>query len=157
MAEVSELYSALLDAWNRHDAGAYAALFTQDGYVVGFDGSEMNGGDQIEQSLSAIFADHETGRYVGKVRAERTVSDDVAMLSAVAGLVPAGESDLNPELNAIQTLVAKREGGRWRILQFQNTPAQLHGRPEEAEALTNQLRALIQPPRSQSDAPSGRR
>src|SRR5919197_2097302 len=143
MAEVSDLYFALLDAWNRHDAGAYAALFTQDGYVVGFDGSEMVGADEIEQSLSAIFADHETGRYVGKVRVERTVSDDVAMLAAVAGLAPAGKSDLNPELNAIQTLVAKREAGRWRILQFQNTPAQFHGRPEDAEALTNELRALI--------------
>jgi uncharacterized protein (TIGR02246 family) len=65
------------------------------------------------------------------------------MLGAVAGLVPAGKSDLNPQLNAIQTLVAKREDGGWRILQFQNTPAQFHGRPEDAEALTNELRALV--------------
>jgi uncharacterized protein (TIGR02246 family) len=143
MAEVPDLYYSLLAAWNRHDAAAYAALFTQDGYVVGFDGSEMNGRDEIERSLSAIFADHETGKYVAKVRTERTVSDDIAMLAAVGGVVPAGESDLNPELNAIQTLVAKREAGRWRILQFQNTPAQLHGRSEDAEALTNELRELI--------------
>jgi uncharacterized protein (TIGR02246 family) len=140
---VSDLYYALLDAWNRHDAAAYATLFTDDGYVVGFDGSEMTGRGEIEQGLRVIFADHETGRYVGKIRAERTVSHGVAMLAAAAGLVPAGQSDLNPELNAIQTLVAKQEGSRWRILQFQNTPAQLHGRPEDAEALTNELRALV--------------
>jgi uncharacterized protein (TIGR02246 family) len=143
VGEFSDLYFALLDAWNRHDARAYAALFTQDGYVVGFDGSEMIGADEIEQSLRAIFADHETGRYVGKVRVERAVSGDVAMLAAVAALVPAGRSDLDPELNAIQTLVAERETGGWRVLQFQNTPAQLHGRPEDAEALTKELRALI--------------
>jgi uncharacterized protein (TIGR02246 family) len=93
--------------------------------------------------LGAIFADHETGRYVAKVKSERTVSDGVALLTAVAGLVPAGRSDLNPELNAMQTLVAKLDGGRWRIVLFQNTPAQFHGRPEEAEALTNELRALV--------------
>jgi uncharacterized protein (TIGR02246 family) len=143
MEEVSALYHGLLDAWNRHDAAGYAALFADDGYAVGFDGSEMTGRDQIEQSLAAIFADHETGRYVGKVRTERVVADDVAMLGAVAGLVPAGKSDLNPQLNAIQTLVAKCEEGRWRILQFQNTPAQFHGRPQDADALTNELRALV--------------
>jgi uncharacterized protein (TIGR02246 family) len=43
MEEVSALYHALLDAWNRHDAVGYAALFADDGYVVGFDGSEMKG------------------------------------------------------------------------------------------------------------------
>jgi hypothetical protein len=115
MEEVSALYHGLLDAWNRHDAAGYAALFADDGYAVGFDGSEMTGRDQIEQSLAAIFADHETGRYVGKVRTERV----------------------------IQTLVAKCEEGRWRILQFQNTPAQFHGRPQDADALTNELRALV--------------
>jgi uncharacterized protein (TIGR02246 family) len=143
MSDVFDLYYALLDAWNRHDAARYASLFTDDGYVVGFDGSEMNGRDEIEQTLSTIFADHETGRYVSEVRAERIVSDDVAMLAAVAGLVPAGESDINPELNAIQTLVAKHEDGTWRIVQFQNTPAQFHGRPKDAEALTSKLRALV--------------
>jgi hypothetical protein len=57
VAGASDLYRALLDAWNRHDARAYAALFTDDGYVVGFDGSEMDGRDEVERSLSAIFAD----------------------------------------------------------------------------------------------------
>ena len=143
MADVSDLYYALLDAWNRRDARSYAALFADDGYVVGFDGSEMNGREQIEQSLGTVFADHDTGRYVAEVRAERTISDDVAMLAAVAGLVPAGGIDLNPELNAVQTLVAKHEDGAWRIVQFQNTPARFHGRPQDAEALTNELRALV--------------
>jgi uncharacterized protein (TIGR02246 family) len=142
VASISHLYEALLDAWNRHDAAAYAALFTEDGYGVGFDGSEMNGREEIERSLAGIFADHETGTYVGKVRDERTISDDVATLHAVAGLVPAGHDDLNPDLNAIQTLVARREGAAWRIALFQNTPAQFHGRPEAADALTNELRAL---------------
>jgi uncharacterized protein (TIGR02246 family) len=118
-------------------------LFTDDGYVVGFDGSEMSGREEIERSVAAIFSDHETGRYVAKVRAEANVSNDVAILRAVAGLVPAGQADLNPDLNAIQTLVARRESGTWRLVQFQNTPAQLHGRPEAVDELANELRALV--------------
>jgi hypothetical protein len=39
-------------------------------------------------------------------------------------------------------LVARRNGG-WRIAHFQNTPASLDGRPEEREALTSQLQALV--------------
>jgi hypothetical protein len=31
----------------------------------------------------------------------------------------------------------------WHIVQFQNTPAQFHGRPEAGEALTSELRALV--------------
>ena len=33
--------------------------------------------------------------------------------------------------------------GQWRIALFQNTPAQFHGRPEAAEALTDELRAAF--------------
>jgi uncharacterized protein (TIGR02246 family) len=143
LAGISELYRALLDAWNRRDARAYAALFTEDGYVVGFDGSEMRGPEEIERILSEIFADHDTGTYVAKVRAEQPVATDVALLSAVAGLVPAGRHELNPDLNAVQTLVGKRDGETWRAVQFQNTPAQLHGRPDAAEALAEELRALV--------------
>ena len=71
-------------------------MFADDGYLVGFDGSEMKGREQIEQSLSTIFADHETGRYVAEVRAERTVSDSVSMLAAITGLVPGGRVRRQP-------------------------------------------------------------
>jgi uncharacterized protein (TIGR02246 family) len=66
----------------------------------------------------------------------------VAILDAIAGIIPYGQAELRPDLNAIQTMViAKTEEG-WRIALYQNTPAQYHGRPELAEALTEELRAL---------------
>jgi hypothetical protein len=39
-------------------------------------------------------------------------------------------------------LVATRTGAGWRIVTFQNTPAAVHGRPELAQALTAELRAV---------------
>jgi hypothetical protein len=39
--------------------------------------------------------------------------------------------------------VAAREGGVWRIVSYQNTPAQFHGRPELAQALTDELQQLL--------------
>jgi hypothetical protein len=57
-------------------------------------------------------------------------------------MVPAGRSALNPDTNAIQVLLATRTDTAWQVALFQNTPAQYHGRPETAEALTAELRAL---------------
>ena len=143
-APVIALYHGVLAAWNARDASAYAALFDDVAAgVVGFDGSQMHGRDEIERTLAAIFADHATGRYVGLVRAVQPLAPGVAILRGVAGLVPHGAVDINPALNAVQALVAVRRGEAWRIVHFQNTPAQLHGRPDLAEALTVELRALL--------------
>jgi hypothetical protein len=66
------------------------------------------------------------------------------VLHAVAGMVPPRQSDINPAVNAMQTLVATKPDGRWQIALFQNTPAQFHGRPHLSEALTEELRQLLQ-------------
>jgi len=144
-SQVVSLYQQLLESWNRHDAAAYAALFDEESHVVGFDGSAMNGRDEIEASLRQIFASHVTAAYVGKVRGVRFLTPDVAILRTVVGMVPPGASDINPAVNAVQVLVAARRDGQWRIVLFQNTPAQFHGRPEASEALTEELRQLLQP------------
>jgi uncharacterized protein (TIGR02246 family) len=141
------LYRAVLAAWNADDADAFAASFADDGQVVGFDGSEITGRASIAEQMAAIFADHATGSYVGIVRSVRPLGPDAALLRAVSGVVPAGESDLKPELNAIQSLVAERHDGRWKIILYHNTPAQFHGRPELAEALTDELRGQLPPDR----------
>jgi uncharacterized protein (TIGR02246 family) len=140
---VRGLYKQLHDAWNRRSADSFAAQFTEDGEVIGYDGSEMLGSAEIAATLGQIFGHHETAKYVAKVRSVRFLAPDVAHLRAVAGLVPPGQSDIAAQLNAIQTLVAVKRDGPWRIAFFQNTPAQYHGRPELAEQLTEELRAVL--------------
>jgi uncharacterized protein (TIGR02246 family) len=140
---VSTLYRQLLDCWNKRDAAGYAALYDEESYVVGFDGSQMYGPADIESTLGQIFADHMTAAYVGKVKGVRFLSPEVAILRAVVGMIPPGQEDLNPAANAIQTLTATKQEGQWRIALFQNTPAQFHGRPELVEALTEELRELL--------------
>ena len=142
-AAVSALYRQLLDAWNRQSAVEYAALFTDDASVVGFDGSQMNGRADIESTIGAIFRDHRTASYIGIIRSVRLLAPDVALLGAVSGLVPPDGDDINPATNAVQSLVAQRLDGQWRVALFHNTPAQFHGRPEAAEALTDELRAAF--------------
>jgi len=140
---VAALYHELLNGWNKRDAAAFAALFAEDGQTVGFDGSIHDGRAQIFADLSIIFTNHPTAAYVGKIRKVRFLTTEVGVVSAVAGMVPSGKSDLNPAVNAMQTLIAARTDGRWSIALFQNTPAAFHGRPELGEQLTAELRQVL--------------
>ena len=133
------LYEQLLDAWNARDAAAFAALFADDGSVIGFDGSPMNGREEIASTLQGIFGSHETARYVAKVREIRRLAPDVHLVRSVVGMVPPGKAALNPAVNAMQSLVAIGRGADMRIALLHNTPAAFHGRPELAEQLTREL------------------
>jgi hypothetical protein len=73
----------------------------------------------------------------------RFLTLEATILSAVVGMLPLGTIDLNPAANAIHTLLAVFQADQWRIALLQNTPAQYHGRPELAKALTAELRAFL--------------
>jgi uncharacterized protein (TIGR02246 family) len=135
----------MLEGWDTRDADAMAAAFAEDGEAIGFDGTRHCGRAQIAAEMARIFAGHPTPAYVAKVRGVRLLGPDAGVLQAVVGMVPPGESDLRPELNARQTVVAARTGGQWRIVLLQNTPAQFHGRPELRDGLTAELRDLLLP------------
>jgi uncharacterized protein (TIGR02246 family) len=78
-----------------------------------------------------------------KVKEVRFLSPEGAILRAIVGMVPPGQSDIAPQVNAIQTLVAAKRNGQWRIALFQDTPAQFHGRPELVQQMTEELRELL--------------
>ncbi|MFC3883147.1 SgcJ/EcaC family oxidoreductase [Bacillus songklensis] len=141
--EIQALYQQLLDAWNNRSARAMADLFTEDGESIGFDGSQSIGRDEIFLHLNPIFEDHPTAQFVGKVKGVRFLGSDIAILRAIAGMVPPGQSDINPKVNTHHTLVVVNNEGNWRIQLFQNTPAQFHGRPELVEQMTEELRQLL--------------
>lgn len=140
---IRQLYQSLLAAWNRQDAAAMAACYLEDGSQVGFDGSQINGRGEIERAMASIFADHQTAAYISIVRETRFLTNDVALLRAVVGMVPPSGADINPATNAVQSLVAVRKSGAWRIAHFHNTPAAWHGRPQDVEALTEELRKAL--------------
>ena len=142
-AAVRELYRQILETWNKRNARDYALLFASDGSLVGFDGSQVNGQLDIGAHLTEVFMHHQTPRYVSIVSEARMLGTDVALLRASAGLVPPERDDIDPALNAIQSMVAVRRGGTWKIALFQNTPAAFHQRPELAKQLTEELRAKL--------------
>ncbi len=138
-----DLYERVIEAWNKRNARDYALLFASDGSIVGFDGSQVNGQLEIGAHVSEIFSHHQTAAYVTIVREVRPIASDGTLLRANAGMVPPGKDDINPELNAVQSMVAVRKNGKWEIALFQNTPAAFHDRPELSKKLTEELRAVL--------------
>jgi uncharacterized protein (TIGR02246 family) len=142
--EVRALYDRLITEWNGHDGTAMAALFAADGVVIGFDGSVSSGRQTIGTEMSNIFADHETGRYAVKVKSLRELGQHAMILRAIAGLVPPGQTVIKADTNSHQTVVAEDRDGQWRIVLFQNTAAQFHGRPDLVEEMTRELQAVAE-------------
>lgn len=141
--KVLNLYKELLNQWNEKQGQGMANLFTEDGSMVGFDGSQVNTLKDIEAHLTPIFAQYPTARFIHIIREIRPLTADTAMVRANVGMVPRGYSDINPAVNAVQTMIAVKKGAEWKVAMFQNTPAAYHGRPEEAEKLTTELRAVL--------------
>ena len=141
--EMQDLYKTLINAWNERDAEGMAALFSDKGVQIGFDGSIVVGKAEILAHLKPIFADHPTAPFVTKVKSIRLLGTDTAILHAIAGMIPPGKSDIEPKVNAHQTLVGLKKDNILQIELFQNTPAQFHGRPELVEEMTAELRQLL--------------
>jgi uncharacterized protein (TIGR02246 family) len=116
------------DAWNRHDAPGYAALFTEDCDVVNVVGWWWRGRAEVERKLAVAFATvfRESTLSFTDVQV-RFLQPGVALAHArwtmVGARTPAG---IPEPREGIQTLVFTRSRDRWLIAAFQNT----HSIPE---------------------------
>jgi uncharacterized protein (TIGR02246 family) len=111
------------DAWNRHDAAAYSALFTPDCDVVNVVGwwwksrAEMQA--KLARAFTSVFRDSALKFTDVQVR---FIEPDIAVAHAswtMSGMhMPPG---MPAPDRGIQTLVMTRHDGAWRIAVFQNT------------------------------------
>lgn len=124
---VREVYERFMDAWNRGSGIAVANAFTDDGDLVGFDGTHLHGRQEIARLHQRLLDKWLKGsRLVGEVTNVRFLGPEVAVLHAVGGTILRGKRTPAPERDSIQTLVATRsEDGSWRLAAFQNTRLRL--------------------------------
>jgi uncharacterized protein (TIGR02246 family) len=120
---VRALYQQLMDGWNQGSGEAFAAVFKEDGDLVGFDGTHLKGRQEIAPFHQQLFDKWLKGsRLVGQVKDVRLLHPDIALMHAVGSTVMRGKSEPVPERDSIQTLVATRQqGDEWRLAAFQNT------------------------------------
>jgi uncharacterized protein (TIGR02246 family) len=142
-SQLISLYEALIKSWNNRDAKGMAGLYAAGGGQIGFDGSQVSGPGDIEKHLAPIFRDHPTARFVFIIREVKLLGDAVGLVRTIAGMVPRHGSEINSSLNAVQSLLARKQRSLWKVELFQNTPARLDGRPEEVAAMTQELQAAV--------------
>ena len=122
-AAIRALEARQPEAWNHHDAKAYANLFTEDGDCVNIVGWWWKGRTEIERKLTDAYV------YVFKESTLTITNVDIRFLTpdvAVAHVrwtmtgarTPAGIPV--PE-QGIQTHVLQKKGDQWLIAAFQNT------------------------------------
>jgi len=135
------LYQQITDGWNLGSGKAFAVAYTEDADYVGFDGTHLEGREEIAMSHQQLFDSFAKGsRLAGKIANVRFLTPEVAIVNAVGGVVMAWQSDFEPEETYTQTMVAMKRNGSWRITLFQNTRAQYMNEAKTLETATEKLR-----------------
>ncbi|MFD4375115.1 SgcJ/EcaC family oxidoreductase [Streptomyces sp. NPDC059202] len=122
-AEISAVMDRLDDAWARHDADAYGALFTEDATYVTFVGTYYSGRADIVESHRALFSKFlKNTRLAGEITDIRFYGPDAAVVTGRGDTYKGGTWPKASKLSKVQTTTLVREAdGQWRIAAFQNT------------------------------------
>lgn len=117
---VTAVLTSLVDAWRRHDADAYGALFTEDATYTTFVGTYYRGREDIVESHRILF-----GKYVKGTRLADEILDVRFYGPGTAVITGRGDTykgDRPKKLTKVQTYTLVREAdGQWRVAAFQNT------------------------------------
>lgn len=111
------------DAWNKHDAVAYSALFTADCDVVNVVGWWWKSRAEMQQKLTRMFASVFRNSVLTFTDVQvKFLTPDIAVAHArwtmTGEQMPPGQPV--PD-KGIQTLVMTRDDGKWLIAELQNT------------------------------------
>lgn len=148
-AAVRAVIDGLIDAWARHDAEAYGALFTEDASYLSFVGTVYRGRADIVSSHRALFAKFLKGtKLADEVLDIRFYGPDTAVVIS-RGDTYKGERPR--KLGKVQTYTLIRAAdGQWRVAAFQNT---------QRKPVMEKISFLLSPataPQPQQLSPAGR-
>ncbi|HET6546168.1 MAG TPA: SgcJ/EcaC family oxidoreductase [Rhodanobacteraceae bacterium] len=125
VAQVRAVAMRQADAWNRHDAKAYADLFAADADVVNVVGWWWQGRAELERKLTTAYARmfKDSKLTITDVQV-RFPTPSIAVAHARWTMTGAKPPPGLPEpKEGIQTLVLQKHAGKWLIDVFQNTNA----------------------------------
>lgn len=120
--EIQELFDNLKLAWNKGDGELYASFFTEDSDYIAFDGQHLKGKTENANLHNKLFKGFLKGsKLTGKIKSFKFLSNDIAIFYAVGGVQLSFQKSEPKNRLSINTNVAKKENGVWKISSFQNT------------------------------------
>lgn len=119
-----EIPTAFMDAWNRHDMGALAALFAKDADFVNVVGMWWKSRAEIEAAHTATHATlFRDSRLSGEIASRKELRPGVVALHLTWELTGQTAPDGTPEgpRRGILLFIATEEADGWTIRAAQNT------------------------------------
>lgn len=106
----------LAAAWNEGSGEGFAAPFTDDADFIAFEGTHLEGREEIRAFHQQLFETVVKGTSIeGEVKFARFLGPDLAIVHAVARVTLAGQSRPSPSRDSMQLFVAVRRDGEWRV------------------------------------------
>jgi uncharacterized protein (TIGR02246 family) len=116
--EIAGLQKAAADfvtAYNKHDAAAIAALFTEDGEMADLTGEEPTSGrGEIQARYEEVFADNPPQMSI-EVDSVRLVAPNLAIEDGTFHLTPADDGNAPPRSTSYTAVLMKNSEGLWKI------------------------------------------
>ena len=111
----------MIDAWNTGSGAAFAAPFIDDADFVAFEGTHMNGRQQIVSFTRQIFDTVVKGsRLEGEVKFMRFLSPDLAVMHSVVRTTLPGQPEASPGRDSMQMYVVTKRDGSWQAEEILN-------------------------------------
>ena len=117
------LFRAFAEAWNSHDAPAYARLFTEDADFVNVVGMRAQGCTEIEAFHQPIFATMFAQSTITFTSIRiRYLRADIAAVDAEWEMIDAKDpaGNLVPYRRGLANAVTTKQDGMWRFAVFHN-------------------------------------
>jgi uncharacterized protein (TIGR02246 family) len=123
---IRHLFQNLIISWNKGDAQAYAAQFTEDSDYIAFDGSHFKGRKANADNHQKLFDSFLKGSTLeGQgITDLRFLSPEVALLHMIGTVKLKWQKKPAPGRLSIQTLVAVKQDGEWKFAAFHNSRIQ---------------------------------
>jgi len=121
---IKKVIAGTTEAFNKHDARAFARFYAADAELVTVRGERMKGADEIEKGLAAIFATRATAANLKTLDVSiRLIKPDVAVAhvtNEMSGVTNA-DGERMPPHRELSIRVLVKQSGTWRITAFHNT------------------------------------
>lgn len=106
----------MIEAWNQGSGASFAAPFTETADFIAFEGTYLQGREQITAFHQQIFDTVVKGtRLEGEVKFVHFLNPQLAVMHAVARVTLAGQTRTSPSRDSMQLFVVAKHNGNWRV------------------------------------------
>jgi uncharacterized protein (TIGR02246 family) len=126
--QLRKLFGNTIMAWNQGDGPLFASYFTKEADYVTFAGEHLLGRQAIAEAHQALFTGILKGsQLLGEVKDIRFLSPEVAVMHGVGMVKLRWQRKPSSNRQSINTQVAVKQLGEWKIAAFHNCRIQPPG------------------------------